>query len=445
MEEKIPQKSETIAAKRAARLAVRLEEARKKFSVKPAWWSETLYESLVVLAILALNAFLVWPYFGTASPPVKFSGPVIPFLASLVNKIGVAMPYAIQIINICFFLLFPLSLYYFIRKVTQRKMAALLGVILATLPFYPFAASRTGGMFLGEDGPHMASLSIVPVALGVFLSFLREGKARNLLIGSVLIALVGLVSPFGLLTFLIFAAITVFSEMLLGGGRLKLFRFLAILFFAAALSSFWYNPAFFFWMVTGPMGFSIKATGSRLIPVSFFIIPVLGSFGYLLFDRKPDLQPVFLASFYAIAFGLVALVGKGVSLPSQPARYSAELGISLAFLLAIAATKLGDLLKFSQVAFFSSIYQIYRSLFVDATAVIIFLSLTALILFGRNQLLQEETNVLGAWDEIAKADIWMAREQFGGFHAYVGYTITGLTLSMLTFMGIKTKLDERPH
>src|SRR3989344_2040784 len=166
----IPTESETIAVKRAARVAEKIARSRLRFT--PAWWSKTPLEVLLVTILFVINLYLLSPALGTEAAKTSFSGPIIPLLANILKFFGVPFTYAIQHVVILFFAFFPVSLYFFIRKIGGRKLAGL----LASLPVSPFAFTRITGAFFGEDAPHVASLSLKPLALLTQIQFLREGN-----------------------------------------------------------------------------------------------------------------------------------------------------------------------------------------------------------------------------------------------------------------------------
>lgn len=435
MENLIPQESETIAAKRAIRLSEKLRRAGEGLKGKSAWWSNGPLELAGLAFVFFLNFYLVAIFFGTSAPDIPYSGPVIPLFAKIIEFAAIPFPYAVQIVNAVFYLFFPLTLYIFVKKMTGRKLIALLVVLFASLPFYPFAFVRATGAFIGGDGPHMASLTLVPLAIYGLLGFIREGGVRNLAIASVASGIIALISPFGFLTFALFAGITAFSEMLLGTGRLKVFRLLIVFIFAGALNSFWYNPAFFYWMITGPMGEDIRVTVSRLIPISFFIIPILAAFGFLLFDRRPNLQPVFLASFFTIAFLLIVIAGGGL-FPSHPSRYSAELGIALSFLLGVGIVKFAEFFKFSELRIFD---KINRTVFANTLIVFVFATLVLGVVLGKESVVLAQDKVLGIWTGFDKGELWTSRDNFGGIPSFFGYSITAGAVATLSFLGIKSR------
>jgi hypothetical protein len=435
--ENIPKVNETIAARRSARLAEKFRQASMGINVINAWWTSGLVEVLLLGLILILNFYSIYSYFGTASSDAFFSGPVVPLMAKLVGLFGFPLTYSIQIVNIFFFLALPLSLYVFIKFVTERKLIALLASLFISLPLYPFAQLRVVAAMIGSDSAHIASLSMIPIALYGLALFIRKGGVRNLIVASISSALVALISPFGFMTYIIFAFIFTFSEVLLGSGRLKFFRFLTAFFFAGGLNSFWYNPGFFIWMITGPLGEDVRYMISKLIPLSFFILPVLGAFGYLLFDRRPKLQSVFLALFYTLSFGTITLAGGGI-FPSHPSRYMAELGISLSLLLSIGIVKLVDFLKFTPI-----INKLPAKGIVPNLILFLFVTvIVGMIVFGQNRLLIENENVLGIWEGVEKGDIWRAKENFKGVSSLSGYVISAFSFFGLSIIALKSRLTK---
>jgi len=437
MESAIPKETETIAVKRSKRLANKLIEAKRGLVISRAWWSNGPLEIVIVAFILGLNFFLIYPLFGTAAFETSFSGPVIPFLALFIKSFGVPLTYAIQIVNLFFFLGFLPSFYYFVKKVSDRKLVAFLAVLIVSLPFSPFAKSRIMASFFGIEGPHVASLALIPIALATLLSFLRQGEVKNLIFASFSSALVALTSPFGFMTYLIFAGIVLFSEILLGRGRVKLARFLGAMLFSGGLCSFWYNPAFFFWMILGPLGEEIREMIVKLIPLSFFSLPVLATFGYLLFDRKPGLQPLFLASFYFIAFSMIVWAG-GEVMPAHPSRYLAEFGLSLAFLVSVALVKgIEYLAKINLLRLPLGI----RPYFANFLFLLMIFVLTGVVLLGR-RLVTSELSVLGMLSEFSKGSLWLEKDKFASIWLYLGYAISGITILILAFLGVRTKKEN---
>lgn len=428
--ENIPKETETIAVKRSLRLAEKLKNAKEKFGDK-SWWNTLGLERLILLVILFINIKSISSYIGQPNPyQTNFSGPIFPLLSNLLGLIGFEPEYSIQVINVFFFLLFPISFYYFIKSITSRKLSAFLSILLISLPYYPFAETRILSAFHGVDSAHVAGLSISFIALTNLLDFLKNGGARYLALSSIFAALVVLISPFGFATFLIFSILLTFSEILLGNGRLKFFRFVIVFLFAGSLAAFWYNPGFIIWMLTGDLGQEIRKTIGKLIPISLFMVPLSAIFGYLLFDRKPNLQPVFLASFFTISFLLISLVGGGV-FPSHPSRYIPELGVSIAYLISIFLLKMYETIP---------LLKINRKIAKIILAVV-FVVLMLFIVFGSFRSFdQDESSVV--LNQVRQETIWKQKYRFGGLSSNIGLGISLLTFSYLLFLNIKDRKNK---
>ncbi len=425
MENIVPQTQETIAAKRARRISERLRESRLPGLVTPGKWGGRLVEFTALIVLVALNYYLTAPLMGTAAVIAPFSGPAIPYLANLLSRI-VSLPfiYAVQLVQILFFLFFPVTFYFLISFLTGRKLAAIIAVLTATVPEYFFAKSRLSAGFTGNDGPHIASLGIMPLAIYSLMAFLRFGGRHNLLIAAFLSTAIVLISPFGFLTYLIFAVLAAFSEMLLGHGRLKLLRFLIVFLIAGALAAFWYNPVFAWWMVSGPLGREMRQVLANLIPLSLFIVPVLGAFGFLLFDRKANLQPVFLASFWTIVFVLIAMAGLHGFLSSSSSRYYPELGIALALLAGMATVKINDTLQ-------------NRFPWPNMAGLLIAVVLITLIIWmGGKTALPAGEELAQGLDQTAKSHLWLAKDGFDGWSRVIGDLLTFVTLAALVLLEI---------
>jgi len=430
MDELIPKESKTIAAVRAKRLSERLSEARKSIKLKEVWWNTPFIEWVSLLLIFILNAFMVFPFHDFPAIENTFSGPVIPLIGKAISRFGVEYLISLQIVNIFLLTLLPITFYFFVKVVSKRKLIALLSSLILILPYHPFLKARVDASVFGIDAAHIVGLTIIPFALSNLFSFIRSGGYSHLVFAAISSATVALTTPFGFLTYLIIAGILAFSEVLLGSGRLKFTRALVVFLFAGGLISFWYNPAFFFWMLTGPLGEDIRYTISRVIPLSFFTLPVIGTFGYVLFDRKPTLQPVFISSFFLITFVLISVAGGGI-FPSHSSRYVYELGLSVALIVSLIFVKLVDFGRINQKLNFKIIPKNVLLNFVTVGFVIFLIVITVT---ERNSFTLEETQVLGTWDEVEKGDIWKAKEGFSGAHSFLGYTITAITCAALVIM-----------
>ncbi|QQS39293.1 hypothetical protein IPM62_01640 [Candidatus Woesebacteria bacterium] len=437
----IPEETETIAAKRSKRLTQKILEARQKLNQRKAWWSNALVEILIVGIVFVLNVYLVIEYFDTFAYETAFSGPVIPLTIKLVQVFNVSYLKALQLVNIFFFMFFPISMYVFIRHFTERKLAAVTGILIISLPYYPFAETRINAALLAQDSAHMASLVIIPFALITMHKFIKEGKTSNLIFVSLTTALIALASPFGLLTYLIISLVVTFSEVLLGKGRLKLTRLIFALIIGAGLTSFWYNPGFIYWIITGPMGSDLKGTLSRLIPMTFFTLPILATFGYLLFDRKPQLQSLFVSFFLLVSFLVLSSAGGGI-FSLHPSRYVPELGISLAFFIGIVFVRIGDYISMRELKINKAKPGINGKTLIRSATVLVLVMLIVGVILGKENVSQPR-KVLGYWSQVEKSEIWMARDEVRGSFVILGYIITFSSVSALGFVSLEARKEQK--
>lgn len=440
--ENVPRETETIAVKRSNRIALKVESARKRFGDQVAWWNNAIVEVITVAFLFVLTLFTVLPFFQHTLADVPFSGPVIPFLVKILEAFSLNKNEATLSVLLVFYIFFPFSYYVFVRWITKRKLAAYIATLFISLPLFPFARTRIIDGLLGNDAPHVASLTLVPIALYGILSFVRHGRIVNLIIASVASAFVALTSPFSFFAFAFFAGVCTFSEILLGEGRLKIARLFTVIFFAASLCSFWYHPAFFYWMIVGPMGEDVRDVLGKLLPISFFAAPVLGVFGFLLFDRRENLQPLFLATFSTVVFALIVMAGGGF-VPSHPVRYASELGLSAALFMGVVGLHFLDALRLGKLP------RIHGSPAV-ANIVILLVIITSLVsvVLGQQELIEEQKKVLGIWTDVSKGQIWKARDNFDGFSAVAGYAITATAIGALVFLAKNSKkmqVDSNPQ
>lgn len=418
---KQPAKNETLVG--------RIEEKNhRRFSsrfsqITPEWWVG-VGEAGGLLFLFLLSLFLLYHFFGQEDTFNVFSAPLVPVLADLTS---VFAPYSfgVRIWLLSFLLAFPLTFYFFIKELSGRKLVAFLSSLLSLLPLGFFLPSRVKMGLLGEDGAHVASLTMVPIVCLLLLRFLRRGGFKSGVLAALGFTLVALTSPLGLFTLFCFALVVAFSEVLLGEGRLKILRFLTILFLVMGFSAFWYNPKFVILTLASPQGVLVKQTLFRLLPISFFLVPLLGTFGYLLFEQRSHLQPAFLAIFWTIGFGLLAL-GAGVPV-SAPSRFLSGFGISLAFLLALLMVALFDFIRFSPRLKGFRISQRKRQLLGLAFMALITGVIFLVVFWKSGSVHPERALVLGAISPEQTVGLWEIREKTSRLETVLGYSITALT------------------
>jgi len=417
-----PKKKETLARKRVERVR-RLNHLRGRLSDSSVWWVK-MGEAFGVTALFLTSFFLLYPFFGHEDRFNVFSAPVVPVLASATERF-MPFSYGVRVWLLMFLVFFPCSFYFFVREISGRKLAGFLASLITCLPIGIFLPLRVSLGLLGQDGGHIASLTLIPLVCLLLLRFLRFGNFWTGIFSSLGMTFVALTSPIGLVVLSVFMGITAFSEMLLGRGRLKAIRFFFVLILTVGFSAFWYNPKFVILTLQSSRGQLLKKTLANLLPLSFFLLPLLGIFGFLLFENRPQLQPMFIALFLTIGFGLFSL-GAGVAHPS-PSRFLPAFGISLAFLAGILSVWIFDFLRFSpKVERFKTVSAFRRIIAYGLVGLFFVLTIVIIGFFGRNLWQLEKTQVLGLVAE-QKVGIWEIKEKTTVLESVLGYTITGLT------------------
>jgi len=420
-----PEKKETLAQKQEERIH-RLNHLRGRLgTLSPQRWVKA-GETLGLAVLFGLNLYLLYPFFGHKDTVNVFSAPVIPVLASASENF-ISFPYGVRIWLLVFLIFSPLSFYFFVREISGRKLTGFLASLIVSLPVGIFLPLRVNLGFLAEDGAHMASLTFVPLVCLFLLKFLRRGNFWAGIFSALGTTLVALTSPIGFVVLFTFMVILTFSEMLLGRGRLKFLRFVIVLLLTVGFSAFWYNPKFVILIIQSSQGQLVKNTLSNLLPISFFLLPLLGVFGFLLFENRPGLQPIFIAFFLTIAFGLFSL-GAGVAHPS-PSRFLPAFGISLAFLLGILIVWFFDFLRLSEK----------RQLLAFGLMGLIFALIVFIIGFFSGNLRElEQFQVLGTISSEQTVGLWEIKEQTGRLENLFGYAIS--SLAALSVLILKLKL-----
>lgn len=429
-----PEKSETLAYK----VEERAERRRLLTAVKnlPAKRWVAIGEVLFLTLLFLLNFWLLSSFFGQEDKTNTFSAPLIPFLTQLTSFL-IPFPQGIRFWTLTFLMILPLSFYFFVREISGRKMAAVVAALTVSLPVGVFLSLRTEEALTG-DGALVSSLTLTLLTCLILLNSLRKGNF-NAMVGSGLgVTLVALTSPLGLATFLVFALTVTFSEMLLSQARVKLLRFLTVIVLAAGLSAFWYNPRFALLILGSSQGEVLTRTLTTLLPLSFFLVPTLGIFGFLLFENRPQLQPLFLALFLTVAFGIFSLTANIAFVSSS--RFLPAFGIAGAFLIGIVTVFLYDFLRFSpRLERLKFSFPLRQLLALGLLGVVFVLLIIAIVSNGSSFRELGDLKILGATAN-QKIGIWEIKEKTTLAEKIFGYLITGLTCLGVAIL--RTKLDS---
>lgn len=390
-------------------------------------------EKAFILILVILNTILIWNILDKQFPYV-FSAPLIPMLVDVVRRFGVDIDISTRIILLSFFILSPVTLYFLVREATGRKMTAALAALVYSLPIF---SSRFESMMSLGDGAHVASLTFIPIACFWLLRFLKTGKYINSITASFWVLIVSLTSPFGLFVLLGMMAVITFSEMLLGSGRMKFMRLVWVLAAAAGLSAFWYNPAFIQINLASTSGRAVMAAVKNLIPISFVVLPVLATFGYLIFDKRDHLQPLFIALGMTILFGLISFAGRLAPFAvSAQQRYLSELGLAIAFLWGVVGVFVYDLVDWLPESEYFPVARNKRSMIQRAMIVVLIaVSLVLVIFFPYELGIRERERELDEGVKIASVyEIRRFREKASSTSIFAGYAISALTVGGLGFV-----------
>lgn len=312
-----------------------------------------------------------WPY--ASWNPLGYLGfpfhlfytPLLPYLAASIHKLPLALSTATayRLVTAFAYVLGPVTMYLFARYLTKRELTAVLAALAySLLPSFVYviggvradpsvsafgqAPWRLIVMTWYGEGPHVAALTLTPLAALFFLRALKKPSFASYLIAALLVTAIALTNWIALFAAVLMLAVVLFSEMLLGEPGRKLISAFAVAAIAYGLSAFWLNISF----VKASMGFG-NPSGNPLDqpnPVLLLIVgmPVAG-ICYLMFSGKPQRQKLFIpaawfAIFGAIVFGQYQF---GLNLVPQPNRYAPELNMAAVILGAILFTAVYDWLR----------------------------------------------------------------------------------------------------
>lgn len=351
-------------------------------------WQQVLFRIqrplsiLIPLLILVLSFFSVRQLFGLTWDSQGLSLVFVPVVGNFVKPI-LEQPdnQWLSILILSGYAITPLTIYVYVRFVTKRHLPAIVAGLLLILPLIPISFQYPTRLILAVkdgDGGHILGLAFIPILAVFFQQFLRQGKQIWFLFTILMGLTVGLISFFALIVCNIFLLVITLAEGLVGLSRVKFQRYLATSALLLGIILVIYNLAIVE-MVTSESGKTAIAVVTSLLPLLFFLVPVLGTFAFLIFDRRPGLQPLFISCTLTFIFGAMNLVRVAlVDIPLlDQSRYSAELSLALAFLTGIGVMWIFELLR--QGVFMEKYPALYTKRRLTA---VIFASATLCILTG---------------------------------------------------------------
>jgi hypothetical protein len=250
------------------------------------------------------------------------------------------------------------TLYLFVRYLTKREVTAVLAALAYSLMpsfVYVIGGVRADALSAGHapwrlivmtwygEGPHIAALTLTPLAALFFLRALKQPCFASYLIAALPITVIALTNWIALLAVVLILAVVLFSEILLGEPGRKLTSGLTVAAIAYGLSAFWLNLSF----VKASLAFG-NPSGDPVdypSPVLLLIVSVpVAGLCYLIFSGKPQRQKVFIPAAW---FALFAVIFFGryqfdLSLAPQSNRYGPELNMAACILGAMLVTAVYD-------------------------------------------------------------------------------------------------------
>ncbi|MDZ7261785.1 MAG: hypothetical protein ONB05_06745, partial [candidate division KSB1 bacterium] len=240
----------------------------------------------------------------------------------------------------------PVSLYFFVRYLTQRDFPAVVaGLAYSLLPSMAYlipaeyhvaarmylAPKALISLLLYGEGAHIFARVLLPVVAIAFLELFRK-KTRCAFIFSILgLTAIALTSMTALQGFFLILFIILVSELLQGDIRRKLVLLFLSLFIAGGLTAFWFTIPF----LRASLSF---AGGAGFIGNLYWLIPPglpLGLVVVLCFKDKPKLQPLFIAAGMALLFATVIFSWFLLEVKFLPFanRYLPELDMAISMLI----------------------------------------------------------------------------------------------------------------
>lgn len=352
---------------------------------------KSLFFLIFIIGILAINFILVYPIFTSAYtnflgsfeavyisearfifsnfphlsynslwhlgfPFYLFYNPLLPFLISGLHFITrLDFSYLYRIIVGLAYIFAPVTLYLFVKYLVRKEFPALIAAlafstatnlfawlspgIFDDIKLHGFVPWKLIGLMIYGQGPHIIALALIPLAALFFLHTLKYPTFKYYLLTGIVNALVALTHWPSFIILILLEFILLFSEILLGHTLRKFKTALFCFLLTYGLSAFWLNPAFLARSYSLG-GEEILANWVKLVPISFVVIPVLVTVLFLIFDRRPRLQP-FLVSFFWLVIPLLFIMAYNVynkALVPKPDFLSPELGMGTAILLAVLLT-----------------------------------------------------------------------------------------------------------
>lgn len=325
-------------------------ELGQRFQSAFVWWrggNLNKNSLFFIFAIFVINLFLVYPLF-SRDVTVSFSSSALLIIADLFDRLGILHKSQFFSIIVFFSLSFaPISYYLFVRKVALRhELTAFLASLLFILPtpFFKDGMPMLGAILNG-DGAHALIFAFIPLFLLYMQAFIATGLPAWGVMSSIGTAIIAIISPFAFFNLLIIFMVITVAEGFLGGLRIKLARFLFLVFSSLALSFFWYYPNVTMKIVAMVhVNFAIQKFWS-VFPLLIPVIPILGVLSFLIFDKREKLKPIFIGMALFLIYFFLFTVSKILNITGIfiAERYLIGLSFAASFFFAVIFVLLAEL------------------------------------------------------------------------------------------------------
>ena len=285
-----------------------------------------------------------------------FYNPLLPFLIAGFHFIThLDFSYLYRVLTGIAYIAAPLTLYLFVKYLTRKEFPAVLAALAFSTPTnffawlspniwediktYGFVPWKLIGLTVYGQGPHIVALALIPLAALFFLHTLKYPNLKYYVLTGITTAAVALTHWPSFIVLILMQFILLFSEILIGQTLRKIKTAFFCFLLTYGFSAFWLNPSFLARSYTLG-GQEVLSNWVKLIPISFVVVPVTVTVLFLIFDRRPRLQP-FLVSMLWFLIPFLVIMAYNVydkSLVPKPDFLTPELGMTSAILLAVILT-----------------------------------------------------------------------------------------------------------
>lgn len=286
--------------------------------------------------------------------------PLLPFIIAGGHWLtNISFSHLYRILTGFFYIIGPAMLYFFVRYLTKKTLPAILvGSIYMLLPSFSYLISGVAGygalfgyyppwqlavLTLFGEGPHMAALSLIPLASLLFIQALRNQTLKSLILASLSIALVALINWIGFVALVIMLLALLVLEGNEGGVGRKIKRGLLIFLAAYGLAAWWFNLTF----LKASLGFGSGGRGEgdlvknylQLLPLLPVLLPLAVIIGLFIFKKfkKNFALAIGLSWFIIFSVVIVAWYRWNFAFLPQPPRFLPEWNLSFAVVLGLLA------------------------------------------------------------------------------------------------------------